>query len=314
MRVGILGTLVWDRIEHPDAPVVERWGGIAYSLAAAAAALPSAWSLRPLIRVGADLAQQATSLFERLPSLDRSGVVTVPEPNNRVHLRYLDRQNRHECLTGGVSGWRWEELEPRLEGLDALFVNLIAGNELDLELAERLRGALDGPTYCDLHSLLLGHADHGHRPPRPLDHPDRWLAAFDVVQVNRDELALAAGDGREPWRVAERAVARGLTAVLVTDGADGAVWVSASGDLRPFAENGRRSVSGAEPRRGDVPVAEPQSGDPTGCGDVWGATCFIRLLQGDTLIDAMAAANHAAATNVLHRGAEQLYRHLGAEA
>jgi len=50
--------------------------------------------------------------------------------------------------------------------------------------------------------------------------------------------------------------------------------------------------------------------DPTGCGDVWGATHFSRLLAGDTLGDAMRAANRAAARNVEHRGASGLANHL----
>ncbi|MEJ2503180.1 MAG: hypothetical protein P8177_07655, partial [Gemmatimonadota bacterium] len=102
--------MVWDRIDRPDGPRVERWGGIAYSIAAAAAAAPDAWTLRPLIRLGDDLAEEARAFFTRLP-IKASGVVEVPEKNNRVHLRYLDRQNRHEHLTGGVGPWSWQELE-----------------------------------------------------------------------------------------------------------------------------------------------------------------------------------------------------------
>jgi sugar/nucleoside kinase (ribokinase family) len=51
-------------------------------------------------------------------------------------------------------------------------------------------------------------------------------------------------------------------------------------------------------------------GDPTGCGDVWGATYFSRLLAGDTLTAAMRGANEAAARNVEHRGATGLSGHL----
>jgi sugar/nucleoside kinase (ribokinase family) len=51
-------------------------------------------------------------------------------------------------------------------------------------------------------------------------------------------------------------------------------------------------------------------GDPTGCGDVWGATFFARLLSGDALDAAMEEANKRAARNVEHRGARGLFRHL----
>ena len=51
-------------------------------------------------------------------------------------------------------------------------------------------------------------------------------------------------------------------------------------------------------------------GDPTGCGDVWGATYFSRLLAGDNLDAAILAAHRAAARNVAHRGATGLANHL----
>jgi sugar/nucleoside kinase (ribokinase family) len=53
--------------------------------------------------------------------------------------------------------------------------------------------------------------------------------------------------------------------------------------------------------------------DPTGCGDVWGATYFSRLLAGDSLEVAMRAAHRAAARNLAHRGATGLSRHLRGE-
>jgi sugar/nucleoside kinase (ribokinase family) len=55
------------------------------------------------------------------------------------------------------------------------------------------------------------------------------------------------------------------------------------------------------------------SGDPTGCGDVYGATYFSRMLAGDKLADAMTAAAKAAARNVEHRGATRLAAHLRGE-
>jgi sugar/nucleoside kinase (ribokinase family) len=51
-------------------------------------------------------------------------------------------------------------------------------------------------------------------------------------------------------------------------------------------------------------------GDPTGCGDVWGATYFSRLLAGDNLDAAILAAHRAAARNAEHRGATGLADHL----
>jgi len=51
-------------------------------------------------------------------------------------------------------------------------------------------------------------------------------------------------------------------------------------------------------------------GDPTGCGDVWGATFFIRLLAERDLLSALRTANQAAARNIGYRGATGLREHL----
>jgi sugar/nucleoside kinase (ribokinase family) len=305
MRLGVLGSMVWDRIDHPDGEPVERWGGISYSLAAAAAAVPAGWMIRPIVKVGRDLAAEALAFMESVPGLERpGGVLETPEPNNRVHLSYRDRDHRDERLSGGVSGWEWAELEPLLHGLDGLYVNLISGFELDLEAAGRLRSVVDGPVYADLHSLLLGVGPGGHRLPAPLERRDEWLAAFDVVQVNETELALLAGSD-PALAVADRAVLDGLAALLVTRGPAGATALAAGTGPRPWLERPGRVV------RIEVPAERVVSaGDPTGCGDVWGATCFVALVRGGGLAEAMREANDAAGRNAQHRGADGLYTFL----
>ena len=62
-----------------------------------------------------------------------------------------------------------------------------------------------------------------------------------------------------------------------------------------------------------VPAEATRHGDPTGCGDVWGATYFSRLIAGDKLGDAIVAAHRAAARNVEHRGATGLANYLRGE-
>ena len=330
MTLGVLGTMVWDRIDHPDGETVERWGGISYSLAAAAAALPDGWTLRPIIRLGADLAEAGRRFLASVPHLERPGaVVEVDEPNNRVHLRYRDRHHRDEHLTGGVSAWEGPELEPHLEALDGLYVNMISGFELELDTVRDLRDRFRRPRYVDLHSLVLGVGDDGRRVPRRPTRAASWLGAFHVVQANETELEIMAGDGTAE-EAARCALRDGARAVLVTRGPRGAGWLARSD--RPLwletgnagaggaggaeiawsgPQNGESTPAGDGVRAGEVALEEDRSaGDPTGCGDVWGATCFVHLMAGRRLPDAMDAANRAAARNVEHRGADGLYGHL----
>lgn len=297
--------MVWDRIEHPDVAPVERWGGISYSLAAAAAVVPAGWSIRPIIKVGSDLADRAEAFLETVPGLERpGGVVRVDEPNNRVRLRYRDRQHRDEILSGGVPPWAWSELEPLLEGLDALYINLISGFELPLSTARQLEEAGAVPLYADLHSLLLGIGEDGERKPRRLAQRDAWLRCFDIVQVNEPELDLVVGDDRRD-SVIQAALRTGTAAILVTRGRDGARWYARSSGPRPWRHGA------GEPREGKVDLpGGGRTGDPTGCGDVWGATCFVALVDGEPVEAAVTAGNRAAARSVSHRGADGLYEQL----
>jgi hypothetical protein len=299
-RLGVLGTLVRDRVFPPGAssPHAETWGGIAYSLAAFEVASPPGWGQLPIVKVGEDVEALADAFLADLRTVTSTeGVRVVPAPNNRVELRYRDRWSRTEILTGGVPGWRWEELRPLALSCDALYVNFIAGWELELEGARALRRDFDGLVYGDLHSLLLGRTEDGTRVPRPPADWRRWVECFDYLQVNHEELRMLAGtETRDPWRLAEDLVRGELRAVFVTRGPEGAAWRA----RRDGLDAGAGTVV-----RGDRPVPEPVTdGDPTGCGDVWGMTCFSAILDGAPLDEAVARAHRAAGANAGATGAE----------
>lgn len=320
-RLGVIGTMVWDRIYARDGRVepVEEWGGISYALAAAAAARPDGWEIVPILKLGRDLEERAGHFLHSLPGLDLDHSIRVaPEPNHRVELRYLDGERRTECLTGGVPPWSWEELQPMLDGLDALYINFITGFELDLETAARIRIAFPGPIYADLHSLFLGVGAGGQRIFQPLEAWRDWLRCFDIVQVNEDELGWLASAWGDPWQFAADIVGDAPRLLLVTLGSRGAAYV-ASPAYRPdpltwhpdgLAKPPPLGVPGTVRSERVTTGLDARDGDPTGCGDVWGATCFSRLLAGDSLEDALRTANRAAARNVEHRGATGLYLHL----
>lgn len=314
--------MVWDRIFARDGreQPVEEWGGITYALAAASAARGDEWELVPIIKLGRDYEERGFTFLRNVPGLrlDR-GVKVVPEPNNRVDLLYRDNERRCERLEGGVPGWSWAELEPALSTLDALYINFISGFELDLATAMRVRLAFAGPIYADLHSIFLGVDPQGYRTPRPLEAWREWLRCFDVVQVNEDELGTLAQAWGDPWRLAAEVVGDELRLVFVTLGERGAAYIAAPNTepdpmqwRQPGLVRSRPITPVTGPARTEriEPEGGARAGDPTGCGDVWGATCFLRLLDGDSLHDAVRAANAAASRNVAHRGASGLHHHL----
>ena len=312
--LGVVGTMIWDTIDGRDAgaATVEEWGGIGYAFAALDASLGEDWQLVPIVKVGRDLAPRALPFLKDLRSLaPQARFVEVPEPNPRVHLRYSDDQRRCEGLTGGVPAWTWAELGPMVLGLDALYVNFITGFEMSLATMQALRHAFPGPIYGDLHSLALGRDPDGVRYYRQVDEALAWLTCCDVAQLNEDEMQQMDA---EPLALAARALGLGVGAVCVTLGSRGVVHVSA-GDFSHLGWAG-----GSRPPRGTgaslvktalvAPEGGALSGDPTGCGDVFGGTLVARLLGGTALEPALAEANRMARRNVSYRGATGLQQHL----
>lgn len=293
-RLGVVGTMVWDTIEgrDPAQPAVEEWGGISYALAGLDAALGEDWQLVPLIKVGRDLASRATTFLRTVRhAAPASRFIEVPEPNNRVTLHYMSAERRCERLTGGVPGWTWPELGPLVSDLDALYVNFISGWEMGLETARLLSHGFPRPIYADLHSLFLGRTDDGTRVLQPLPGADNWCDCFDTVQLNEDEFSQL---GPDPLVAAATTLRGRCRALIVTLGGRGAVY-----------------FTGTPIRTARLAVAPSfDGGDPTGCGDVFGAVACARLLAGESLEAAVAEGNRLAARNVTHRGATGLRDHL----
>jgi hypothetical protein len=317
-RLGVIGSFVWDVIYGRDARTapIEEWGGITYALSAFDAALPSDWSIVPIAKVGSDLYPRAREFLGTLNRLAPGAEpVEVQVQNNRVELRYQTAERRSEVLRGGVPPWSWAGLQPLLHGLDALYINLISGFELDLPTTQLIRQHFAGPIYGDLHSLMLAVQPDGLRTLHPLPNVAEWCSCFDLMQANEDEVAMMAPD---PMALAATAIARGVRCLCVTMGRRGVVYVAAPGfeHLGDVRRHYALHADGGAVRTALIP-AEPArvktEGDPTGCGDVFGATYYSRLLAGDKLSDALHAALRAAARNVEFRGASGLAHYLRGE-
>jgi hypothetical protein len=315
--LGVVGTLVWDTIYQRDGrnEPIEEWGGIGYALEALSLSLPAEWRIVPLLKVGRDLSEEAFRFLRSIPRVHpEPGVEVVPQPNNRVELRYSGQIREAERLSGGVPPWVWTELGPRAAQCDALYINFISGFEMELETAVTLRERFRGPTYADLHSLFLGIGRQGDRIPRPLPQWAEWLRCWDAVQMNETEFELLGRAQGDSWALAAGIVGPQLKLVAVTLGARGAAYVAGAGFRPdPFTWSATRGSLGVPgPARSAKIEGEKdfETGDPTGCGDVWGATLFARLLGGDSLEEAMGTANRIAARNLRYRGARGLATYL----
>lgn len=223
--------------------------------------------------------------------------------NNRVVLRYETAERRTERMSGGVPGWTWPELGPMVQDLDALYVNFISGFEMCLGTAQALRRGFQRPLHADLHSLFLGMQQDGVRRLQALPNIEAWLGCFDVVQMNEEEMQQIDAD---PLAVAARAMAQGVTLLVVTVGPRGAIYVANPSGPSPLAATAPLATA-------LVPAPNVVALDPTGCGDVFGGALTAHLLAGEPAEAAIRHANAAAARNATFRGAAGLTRYLRGE-
>ncbi len=320
-KVGIVGSLVWDLIYGRDAvaPPVEEWGGIAYALAGLDASLGPEWEIVPLIKVGRDLSREAQQLLSTLTRLAPGArCVEVTAPNNRVVLHYQSSERRCERMAGGVPGWTWAELGPMVRDLDAVYVNFISGFEMCLGTAQALRHGFRGPLYADFHSLFLGMRQDGIRVLQPLEHAADWFGCFDFVQLNEDEMHQLSPD---PLSLSAQALNAGVSLLAVTLGPKGVAYVAAPGfdglerqrGGRAAGQQNRRPTAPLSVRSALIKAPAVETLDPTGCGDVFGASAFARLLAGDSVEAALHHATRVAARNAGFRGATGLASHLRGE-
>jgi ribokinase len=109
----------------------------------------------------------------------------------------------------------------------------------------------------------------------------------DVLVPNEDEVAYLAGMGSpvDPASAAGMLCSRGVRAVVVTMGAQGACVVSADEEI-------------------DVPAHSVQAVDTTGAGDAFVGNLAAALEEGRTLEEAVAFASAAAALSVERPGAQ----------
>jgi hypothetical protein len=158
-----------------------------------------------------------------------------------------------------VPPWNWLGLKPLLADLDALYINMISGFELELETAQLIRQHYRGPIYCDLHSLMLSVQPTGFRAPRPLENAAAWCACFDLLQVNEDEAALMAPD---PMALAATAFGNGIRSLVVTLGSRGVVYFAAPGfdALSDLVRQPLASAPAIGPVRTALLPAEPARG------------------------------------------------------
>lgn len=302
LRIGVTGTIVEDTIDTVDGVRIEDLGGIAYAFHGLAAFLPDGALAHPVLEVGRDAIDRVSEEMGGLRAISAGDFRPVRHVNNKVHLVYHPDGSRDETLTGGLPPAAWDLYEPWLDRLDAWLWNFISGMETDLETFGRVKAVFPGDVYMDIHSLCLEHVPGQARRHRTPERWEEWVEGVRWLQMNEAEAGLLQrGEPRSLSEADEEALAvrlhgLGAEVVLFTLGSRGARLYGVDGAI----------VS--EP----APEGEPAV-DPTGCGDVFGATWLsLRVGHGRSPSEALAGAVEAASLAATRRGTRGLAERLRA--
>src|SRR6266576_3114185 len=242
------------------------------------------WDLLLPGRAGCHAARR---LADRSPDQGRSR----PGPPGRGVSRHAAPRGARGAVRRGAGGQQPRHA-PLLPARAPLRADV--GRRPAVDLA-RARSPGDGPGRAvhQLHfGLRDGPGDGAAVAPRPPPDAPAWFGCFDTVQLNSDEMEQL---GPDPLAVAAGALARGCHTLVVTLGPRGAAYFT------------------GDPVRTALIPAEGTSlpdGDPTGCGDVLGATVAASLIAGAGLEAALRLGTRMGARNVSHRGASGLRDHL----
>jgi len=292
MRVAVIGTINRDTVTLPDGTVKRGWGGMLYNLRAFAAVNPRL-DIFPVANIGHDCYDAILAEVRKLQRVNANYLYPVCERNNHCILTYIDTEEKHEILRGGVRPLVWKDLAV-LPQVDMILVNYISGRDIHPSTLLKLRRVFGGSIYIDIHSLTLGCRPSGERYLRAPSFWPQVVGVGDFIQMNRHELGVLT-EQFDPESRTDFDIGPGLQlffkvlvrfglnvvhkVVLVTDGARGcysAMYESGEVRVRFHALSS--------------PIVD---GDSTGCGDCFSAGFVAGWLDSHELSDAIAGGNVA---------------------
>lgn len=298
MNITLIGHLCLDNIHLPgeEAPR-QSYGGIVFAIATLANLVGPDDTITPVFGVGERDHDRFVQWLSQYPCVNQKGIFVLPGLTNEVHLFY-DGSNggRIECSKHIAPPIPFEAIKPFLQ-CDGILINMVSGSDLTLETLDRIRMEVRDkgtPIHFDFHALTLGIDKEYKRFRRPLSDWRRWCFMLNSIQMSEVEASGLTSERYNEEQLINQLMPLMVTSMIITRGERGATLI--------------RQEHKKLHRHDEPGIAVSGTVDPTGCGDVFGAAFFFRLLRSRDAVDAVKFANRAAAAKVSFTGAEGLHK------
>lgn len=272
MDILIIGHSVEDHIFFRDRHQATKPGGIFYSAAAFSTFAEADDNL--MLMTSTEKANY--QLFENVYRKVNLEFTYNTEAIPKNHLMVFDDKERHE---------KYENITNKLNigitdfsRFDGIYVNMITGFDISLDDALRMRNNFRGPMFIDVHTLSRGIEPNYVRNFRRIPHFEEWGKAFDIIQVNENELLTVSSLRKEP-DIAKYLFSLGVKVLIITKGDKGVTMY--------FREN--EAIKHSSLDATDIVTA-----NRIGCGDMFGSVFFYYYLKTKDLGKSLELANLAA--------------------
>lgn len=257
MDILIIGHSVEDHIFFRDRQQEMKPGGIFYSAAAFSTFAEPDDNLFLLTSTEKSNYQ----LFDKVYSKVNLEFTYHTEAIPKNHLMVFDDKERHE---------KYENITDKLNigitdfsRFDGIYVNMITGFDISLEDASRIRNNYHGPMFIDVHTLSRGIEPNYVRNFRKIPRFDEWARAFDIIQVNENELLTLSSPDKEE-DIAKHLFSLGVKVLIITKGEKGVAMYY---------------VEKEEIRYTFLDAIDIVTVNRIGCGDMFGSVFFIIILK-----------------------------------
>jgi len=298
MNITLIGHLCLDNVHLPNEDTPRQsYGGIVFPIATLANLMGSNDTITPVFGVGEKDHGRFIDWLSQFPQVSQKGIFVLPGPTNEVHLFYDGASGgRIECSKHISPSIPFEVIKPFLSS-DGILINMISGFDITLETLDKIRMEVRDkgtPIHFDFHALTLGIDKEYNRFRRPLSDWRRWCFMLNSIQMSELEASGLAAERYNEQQLINQMMPLMVSSMIITRGERGATLIR---------QEHKKLYQHNEP---GIQVSE--SVDPTGCGDIFGAAFFFRLLQSKNVLDAVKFANRAAASKVTFTGTDGLTR------